>query len=165
MSTVLIGYISKSGSTKEIAEEISKILTQRGFSTTLQPLSDINHLDGYSAMIIGAPINGFQWLPEAVKFIEDHKGQLEKIQVAYFIVSYLIKAGRESVKKTMRGTLEKAKSIVKPISTGYFGGKVDGAFPTLFRFMFGVKKGTPADVRDWDEVRKWAEELSVTLKK
>ncbi len=164
MGTVLIAYISKAGSTKEIAEEIGRVLGENGIQTEIQELLKLQDIDDYSAVVIGAPINGFRWLPEAEKFIEDHKAQLEKKQTAYFIVSYLIKTARASLRKKMGQTLEKAKSIVAPISEGYFGGKVDADFPALFRLMFGVKKDTPLDVRNWDEVRAWAAELAARLK-
>lgn len=165
MGTVLIAYISKAGSTKEIAEEIGRVLGENGIQTELQELPKVQDLSLYSAVVIGAPINGFRWLPEAEKFIEDHKDRLEKIQTAYFIVSYLLKAGRASLRKKMGETLKKAKSILTPVAEGYFGGRVDANFPAIFRLMFGVKKGTPLDVRDWDEIRAWAAELAVRLKK
>jgi hypothetical protein len=64
----------------------------------------------------------------------------------------------------MGETLQKAKSIVAPVAEGYFGGRVDQNFPAVFRLMFGVKKGTPLDVRDWSEIRAWAAELAARLK-
>lgn len=165
MGTVLIAYISKTGSTKEIAEEIGKILGENGIQTETKDLLTLQDLDQYSAVVVGAPINGFRWLPEAEKFITDHQDQLAKVQTAYFIVSYLLKAGRASLRKKMGETLEKAKSIVAPISEGYFGGRVESNFPAPFRLMFGIKKGTPLDVRDWDEIKIWAAELAASLKK
>lgn len=164
MSKILIAYISKTGTTKEISEEIGKIMEENGFQVELKDMSTVQSLEDYSAAILGAPINGFRWLPEAEKFIEDHKDELMKIPAAYFIVSYLLKAGRASLQEKMRGTLENAKRIVQPVSEGYFGGKVDEKFPPVFRLMFGVKKGTPFDMRDWDEIRAWAEELAIKLK-
>lgn len=165
MGAVLIAYISKAGSTKEIAEEIGKVLGESGIRTEIQDLLTLQDFGDYSAVVIGAPINGFRWLPEAEKFIEDHKDQLEKKQTAYFIVSYLLKTARASLRKKMGQTLEKAKSIVAPISEGYFGGRVDSNFPALFRLMFGVKKDAPMDVRNWDEIRAWAAKLATKLEK
>lgn len=164
MNKILIAYISKTGSTKEISEEIGRVLNEKGFQSDIKDMSEVQSLDNYSAVILGAPINGFRWLPEAEKFISDHKSELSKIPAAYFIVSYLLKAGRASLQKKMRSTLDNAKGIVEPVSTGYFGGRVDSNFPAVFRLMFGVKKGTPLDVRDWDEIRAWAGELAVKLK-
>lgn len=165
MNSVLIAYYSKTGSTKEIAEEIGKILVARGFQTEIKDLTAIQELGSHCAVIVGAPINGFRWVPEAEKFIDDHKSQLEKIQTAYFMVSYLLKTGRDSLRNKMLGTLNKAKATVPPVSTGYFGGKVGSDFPAIARLMFGVKKGAPLDVRDWDEIRVWAEALATKLKK
>jgi len=163
VNKILIAYISKTGSTKEISEEIGRIMEKNGFQVELKDIPAVQNLDGYSAVILGAPINGFRWLPEAEKFIEDHKAELLKVPAAYFIVSYLLKAGRASLQNKMKTTLENAKRIVPPVSEGYFGGKVGDSFPSVLRLMFGVKKGAPLDVRDWDEIRAWAEGLATKL--
>lgn len=164
VSKILIAYISKTGTTKEISEEIGKIIEENGFQVEIRDMLNVQSLEDCSAIILGAPINGFRWLPEAEKFIADHKAELSNIPTAYFIVSYLLKAGRPSLQNKMKGTLKNAKGVVAPVFEGYFGGKVDSSFPAVFRLMFGVKKGTPYDVRDWDEIRAWAKDLASKLK-
>ena len=162
---VLVAYLSKAGSTKEVAEEIGKIFNTNGIETDIKELTAVQNLDRYSGIIVGAPINGFRWLPEAEKFIEDNKERLKNLPTSYFMLSYLLKTGRDSLKKKMKNTLSKAKTIVTPVSTGLFGGKVDKNFPAVARVMFGVKKEAPLDARDWDEIRAWATELAGSYQK
>ncbi len=160
---ILIAYISKTGTTKEVGEEIAKVLHDNGLETEMKELSSIQELDAYSGVIIGAPINGFRWLPEAQTFIENNQDRLKDIPTSYYMLSYLLKTGRASLKQKMKKTLDRASSIVKPVSIGYFGGKVDENFPSLFRLLFGVKKDAPLDARNWDEIRSWANELATKL--
>ena len=61
-------------------------------------------------------------------------------------------------KKTINKSLNKASALVKPMMIGKFDGRIEDEFPGFVRLLFGVKKGTPLDLRDWDAIRAWAKE-------
>lgn len=163
MNKILITYATKTGTTKDAALEIGRVLVENGLKVDVLPITDINTLDGYSAVIIGAPINGMRWVPEAVQFVEAHQKELTNVITAYFLVSYLLIEGREFWKKKIRTSLDKINEKVKPVKIGMFGGKVSSTFPVPFRLLFGVKKDAPIDVQDLNTVRTWANELAALL--
>jgi len=158
MSRILIAYVTKTGTTREIAEEIARIAGDKGIIPDLLPLSAVESFEAYDAVLIGAPINGMQWLPEASDFVEKHKEELKKVPTAYFFVSYLVNSGCAFWRKIIRKSLNKASETVPPVRTGMFDGRVQEAFPAFARVLFGLKKDTPLDLRDWDAIRDWSEE-------
>ena len=165
MSKVLIAYTTKTGTTKEISNEIANVFKEKGIEADVLSISEIKSLDEYTAVVVGSPVNAMRILPEAIKFVKDNQESLKKIPTAYFNVSYMLDLGREFVKKKIRTSLNSISKIVEPVKTGLFGGKVDSKLPGFARVLFGVKKGAPVDVRDSQKVRKWAEELYVSINK
>ncbi len=164
MTKILITYASATGTTKEIAGEIGKVLEEKGLVTELKAMSEVQELEKYSGVIMGAPINGMQWLPEASNFVEAHQGKLQQVPTACFLVSYLLMTGREGWKKVIRKSLNKVKAKINPVMVGMFGGKIGEDFPAVARFIFGIKKDAPKDARDWQTIRNWATELGAYFK-
>jgi menaquinone-dependent protoporphyrinogen oxidase len=165
MSKILIAYMTKTGTTREVAEEIARIAGDKGIIPDVLPLSAVESPGGYDAVLIGAPINGMQWLPEASDFVEKHKEALKKIPTAYFFVSYLVNSGCGFWRKIIRKSLDKVSETVKPVKVGMFDGRVEKAFPAFARFLFGLKKDIPLDLRDWDAIRAWGEEYITEISK
>lgn len=156
MNKVLIAYVTKTGTTKETAEEISRTIKEEGFFPTVLPMADVQEFAGYDYIILGAPINGMNWHPDATAFLTKNQAELNQVPTSYFFVSYLLKTGCGFWKKVIRKSLAKQSEIVKPISIGRFGGRVEKMFPAFARFMFGISKNAPVDATDFEEVRKWA---------
>lgn len=163
MSRILVTYYTKTGSTKEVAERIGSQLQGEHLEVDVMPMSAVSSLDGYSGVVIGAPINGMNWVPEAGQFVSTHQAALSQVPTAYFFLSYLIVEGRNNWKNTIKKSLNKVSEQVQPVQVGMFGGKVESAFPTVFRWLFGVRKDAPLDVRDWDAINNWAKSLSGKL--
>ena len=65
MSKILVAYVSKTGTTKEVAEEIGRILEEKGLEADVMEIPRVQGFEGYSGAVIGSPINGMRWLPEA----------------------------------------------------------------------------------------------------
>lgn len=158
MGKLCIAYVTKTNTTKEIAEEIGKIAQEKNWDVKVLPLSAIADLEEFDAILIGSPINGMQWLPEANEFVEKNQKILSKRSTSYFLVSYLMNSGGKKWKKTIDKSLNKVKALVPPFKIGKFDGRIEDEFPAFARLLFGVKKGTPLDLRDWDAIRAWANE-------
>lgn len=164
MKHILIAYGSKTGSTKEVAEEIARVMTSSKTGddrmvAEARPFAQAGSLEEYDGVIVGAPINGMRWLPEALSFVDANRGRLAKIPVAYFLLSVAI-TGKSFLTKKVYKCLDPASVIVKPVKTGFFGGMMSAEPPAILRFAFGLPKNAPKDARDWDAVRKWATETS-----
>ena len=158
MKNLCIAYVTKTNTTKEIAEEIAKVARDKSWEVKVQPLKAITSLEDFDAVLIGAPINGMQWLPEANEFVEKNQKALSRMSTSYFLVSYLMNSGSKMWKKTIDKSLNKAIALVPPVKIGKFDGRVEDEFATIPRLLFGLKKNTPLDLRDWDAIRAWAKE-------
>ena len=153
MPKLLIAYVTKTNTTKEIAEEIGKIAREKDWTVKVLPLTAVADMREYDAVLIGSPINGMQWLPEANEFVEKHKKALSERPTSYFLVSYLMNSGAMRWRKLIDKSLNKASQIVSPLSVMKFDGRIEDEFPGFARLLFGVKKGTPLDLRNWDDIQ------------
>ncbi|MFO7841373.1 MAG: flavodoxin domain-containing protein [Fidelibacterota bacterium] len=159
MRKLCIAYETVTNTTKEIAEEIGHIAGEKGIIPDVIPLSAVEGFDEYDALIIGAPVHGMRWKPEASEFVLKHNSTLKNIPVAYFLDAYMLNNSYKFWQKRIRNCLNKVSSIVKPLKTGMFGGRIPEPLPAPMRLIFGVKKDAPLDTRDWDRIRTWAEEV------
>jgi len=158
MSKLCIAYVTKTNTTKEIAEEIGKVAREKSWDVKVLPVSAIDDPKEFDAILVGAPINGMQWLPEAVAFVEKNQTALKEISTSYYLVSYLMNSGGKRWKKMIGKSLNKVIALVPPVKIGKFDGRIEDEFPGFARLLFGIKKGTPLDLRDWDAIRAWAKE-------
>ncbi len=156
MKRVLITYVTKTNTTKEAAAEIRQMLEAQGFLSDVLPIAEVASLTDYQAVIIGAPINGMSWHPDAKAFVTRFQQELNAVPTSLFLVSYLLFTGCNFWKKIIRKSLDKVSALVKPVSVGMFGGRIDKVFPALPRFLFGVKKDAPIDATNPEDVRAWA---------
>jgi len=163
MKKVLIAYATKTGSTGEVAAEVGKVLSGKGFTVEVKVLDQVQSLGGYDAIVVGAPVNGMHWRPDALEFIKRNREIMQKLSVAYFLLSVALTGQGTFFKKRVLGLFGPAIAEVEPIKTGFFPGVMAADPPFILRLVFGLKKGAPKDGRDWDAIRKWAEELAGLL--
>lgn len=163
MEKVLITYYTKTGSTLAVAQRIGASLTSAGLEVDVLPFADVTSLRPYHAVIIGAPINGFKWVPEAEAFLKEYDSDLKQRQLATFCLSYLNQYPRPLFKNMIRKNYEKVCESYAPMKTAVFGGLGGGTFPSLVRMAFGVPKDMPKDTRDWQQVDYYSEDLAATL--
>jgi menaquinone-dependent protoporphyrinogen oxidase len=160
MKKVLIAYGTKTGSTKEVAEEIGKVLGSCGIRAEVSPFSAAQDLEGYSGYILGAPVNGMRWLPEALAFVNANQAAMRGKPVAYFLLSVVMSGGRPGLRKMIPNCLDPARAVLEPVSVGTFGGRMQSDPPFILRLMFGIKKDCPRDGRNWEEIRAWAKGMA-----
>jgi menaquinone-dependent protoporphyrinogen oxidase len=164
MKKALVAYATKTGTTAEVAVEIGKALEAAGWSVDIKKLAEVSGLGGYSAAVIGAPINGMSWLPEAKAFVAANAAALGAMPVACFYLSYIAFAGgRETWKRTIKKGMDGIAASIDARSLGAFGGRLPGPLPGFARFLFGTERGAPLDKRDWDAIRSWASALAGLL--
>lgn len=151
---ILVAYTTNAGSTAEVAEAIGKELRKAGVAVDVRQFGDVASIDGYSAVILGAPIM-LGWHRAARRFIRRHQSSLIGIPVAYFATALQLtrtsetsvgdiplhldskfghppkKRGRlslherfTSVEAYVRPMLKTAPKL-HPVSIGLFQGKLD----------------------------------------
>lgn len=176
MDTILVTYASRSGSTAGVAEAIGKTLAQNGAQVEVLPMRDVKDLTSYRAVVAGSAIQGKQWLPEAVQFVQDHRTQLSRMPFAPFLVCMtLAMPGGEKYRPQVAAWLDPVRAQVRPLNggktfpPGLFAGTLDIAkvpsFGDRLKFRLSVKMGvwSEGDHRDWNTIRAWAESLCPLL--
>ena len=157
---LLICYATKTGSTKETAEAIAKTLGDRGFDVDVSPYSQAADLGSYDGFILGAPVNGMAWHPDAVAFVRANAAALSAKPTAYFLLSIAYGIGRPGMRTVIPARFDPAASVVAPVASACFGGVMATDPPFVLRLAFGIKKGAPRDGRNWEDVRAFAEDLA-----
>ncbi len=187
MKKVLVAYASMSGSTIEVSRAVGAELASRGLQAEVLPLDKVASLDGYEAIVLGAPM-AMGWHRSAVRFLEQHREELKNKPLAVFVMALSLTwsgeqqvgdvpacvdarlgkpprtPGRPSLKESHCQIDRYAAPILKaarPVSMGFFGGKLDysrlSLFPRLFvKLVIGAPEG---DRRDWQLIKGWASGL------
>jgi menaquinone-dependent protoporphyrinogen oxidase len=162
---VLVAYATRYGSTQEVAEAISAALQDCGLVADMQVLREIRKLEGYQAVVLGAPLFMFHWHKDALGFLARQQAVLMKIPVAIFVLGPVHEPHDEAEWKSSWEQLDKELAQfpwLKPVALEMFGGKYDPeklGFPLK---MFAGKEPA-SDLRDWDLIRRWASEVGEKL--
>ena len=167
MSTsILVGYATRYGSTQEVAEAIAATLREDGLAVDCRPLKEVKTLDGYTAVVVGAPLYMFRWHKDAKSFLSRHRQALLARPVAVFAMGPLKDEAKDW--KDVRAQLDKEMlkfPWLAPVAAEVFGGKHDPAKLTFPHNLIPALKQMPAtDIRDWTAIRAWALGLAAKLR-
>jgi menaquinone-dependent protoporphyrinogen oxidase len=167
---ILVTYASRTGSTIGVAEAIGKTLAEGGAQVDVLPMQEVRELSPYSAVVAGSAIQSKQWLPEAMQFIQAHRGELASKPFAAFLVCMtLAMRNGESYRPFVSGFLAPVRALVKPVSEGLFAGTLDirkvPSFGDRLKFRLSVLFGvwSEGDHRDWSAIQEWASRLRTQL--
>lgn len=165
---VLVAFASKYGSTQEVAEAVAAVLREEGMEVDLLPARGVRSLDGYSAVVLGAPFYIGSLLKDAQQFLTRHQEPLTRLPVALFTLG-------PTKTEDYEGTLGQIDEMLKkldwfrPVIVQMFGGKLD---PAKLRFPDSLLTKLPAsplhnmpfmDIRDWEAIRDWARKVAGIL--
>jgi menaquinone-dependent protoporphyrinogen oxidase len=153
---ILIGYASKYGSTKEVAEVIADVVRDSGLVVELRPLSEVRTLEPYRAVVMGAALYVYHWHKDAHKFLSRHREALSWLPVYVFALGPIHDVEQEFADARQQLEKDLAKeSWFRPADLRLFAGKYDPAtLPFPINKMAG--KEPASDARDWDAIRAWA---------
>jgi menaquinone-dependent protoporphyrinogen oxidase len=157
--TILVAYASKHGSTQETAEAISEILHAEGLWVETQEAAAVTSLFGYDGVVLGGSLYAGRWHPDARAFLKRYGTHLESVPLAIFAMGP--KSSSEDdlagARKQLDHNLKKFPGL-HPVSIAIFGGVID---PEKLHFPFNRLPAT--DARDWDSVRRWADEVACAV--
>jgi menaquinone-dependent protoporphyrinogen oxidase len=162
---ILVAYATRAGSTVDIAEAIAKKLAESKTVVDLKPVKNVQSLNGYQAVVLGSAIRRGAVLPEIMDFIRTNKEELSKLPVACFIVCMILREDNEENRKKAVSYLEPLRAELSLVDTGMFAGKLDySKLNSMDVFIIKYIIGTPeGDLRDWQKINDWAENLSPKL--
>ena len=72
-NSVLLAYATRFGSTQEVAETVAASLREAGLKVDLRLMSQVESLDQYKAVVLGAAIYNAKWHAEAHQFMARHQ--------------------------------------------------------------------------------------------
>jgi menaquinone-dependent protoporphyrinogen oxidase len=169
--TILVTYASRTGSTAGVAEAIGKTLSGKGARVEVLPMEEVADLNPYSTVVAGSAIRSGQWLPEAMAFVHAHQDVLKNKKFAIFTVCMtLAMPGAQQYKSGVEEWVLPVRMLVKPVSEGYFAGRLDisriRSFTDRAKFRLSVWTGVwkEGDHRDWELIDTWAGEVMALLK-
>ena len=167
---ILVTYASRAGSTRGVAEAIGKTLAECGEQVDVLRMQDVKDLAPYRAVVAGSAIQGRQWLPEAMQFMQTHRATLiQKPFAAFLVCMTLAMPNADKYRAHVAGFLQPVRALVKPVSEGIFAGTLDiGKIPSFsdrLKFRLSVLFGvwSEGDHRDWNAIRAWAESIHPLL--
>lgn len=155
---VLVTYSSVHGSTAEIARAISLTLARTGIDVEVLPVSEVQHVRWYDAVVVGSAVYGGKWRKEALDFLSRFGLELFHRDVWLFQSGPLGNSAQAIVKALPVDVSLYAEYLrVKGAAT--FGGKLDElSGGPVARFL--ARAGFVGDYRDFAEIRSWAEEVA-----
>jgi menaquinone-dependent protoporphyrinogen oxidase len=173
---VLICYGTRYGSAGEIAEKIGEILRNRGAIAEVVNLKKgkVKDLETYDLVVIGSGIQMGRWTKEPLNFLKKNREILARKKVALF-VSCMSATKPETCNQGRRDYLDKVDADfpeINPISMGLFGGLIDptrggrmtkGMMKALLKEFAEEGEEPPeyVDLRDWEQIRIWTENLPI----
>ena len=172
---VLVAYSSRHGATAEIAEHIATHLTEAGVPAEAMSVHNVQSLEGYDAVVLGASAYMFRWQKEAVRFAHQHAERLASHPLWLFssgpigpdlVNEHGVDVLIASRPKEFDGLTE----LLHPIADKVFFGAYDptarpiGMSERLVRSIPAARKSLPSgDYRDWPAIEAWAQEIAATL--
>jgi menaquinone-dependent protoporphyrinogen oxidase len=169
-ASILVTYASRYGSTQEVAAAVTTTLRERGLEVDLQHMRDVQSLEGYSLVVLGAPIYIGHWHKDAQSFLSRHREALMQRKVAIFTLGPIQTDEKEWEGVHTQLDQELANfPWLNPIGLELFGGKYD---PAKLRFPDSLLAKLPvsplyhmptSDARDWTAIRAWTDRLATEL--
>jgi menaquinone-dependent protoporphyrinogen oxidase len=161
--TVLVTAGSKHGATREIAEEIARVLDKHGVTTELLDIDDVTDLSGYEAYVVGSGIYLGNWLKNARRFLATHAAELAQRPTWLFASGSIV--GEPPVADdpdALRpGRVERLVETTQAREHKLFAGKLDTSkLGPLERAAVRGAHASEGDHRDWDDIDRWAEEIA-----
>jgi menaquinone-dependent protoporphyrinogen oxidase len=159
---ILIAFASRHGSTREIAQELAQELRVAGHSVRVRPIDEVTDIEQYDAAIIGSAVYMGNWLPEARRFVDEHRAHLAGMPIWLFSSGPL--GADDPQPKGDPAHIDALMQATQAHGHRVFIGKLDrsGLGPAE-RLLARVVKAPKGDFRDWDAIRAWAREIAMAL--
>jgi menaquinone-dependent protoporphyrinogen oxidase len=160
---VLVVYATKSGSTREVAEFMVKVLKEKGVEADLNEMKKVKSVKEYDAFVLGAPMYMFRIIGDAHSFLKKFRKFIEKTPSAFFSLGPI--EDKEEDWKNIRGNFDKELAKYpwfQPVEKEVFGGRFEVSRLVFPYTLIPAKDQLPqGDLRDWNKIRSWAESLPV----
>ena len=158
---VLVSYATWYGSTIEVAQEIAKVLINRGEVVDTVCAKEVTNISEYKSVVLGSSVHMGRCNSEMLKFARRFQVTLNQKNTAFFISCLSMKDDTEESREIAFSYLDPIRTLVQPGKEAFFAGKVDFSkmnFIEVF-VMKNIIKAAEGDYRNWDAIRKWAQQV------
>jgi menaquinone-dependent protoporphyrinogen oxidase len=163
-NSILVAYATRYGSTHQAAETIAATLRECGLETDLLPAAQVQSLEDYHAVVLGAPLQIGRWHGDAHRFLGRFRHDLTELPVAVYALGPLHRDESEIQSAREQFDRELAKyTWLTPIEIKVFVGRFDPAQLHFPASLF-LRQIPPSDEMDLEAIRDWAVGLAATLK-
>jgi menaquinone-dependent protoporphyrinogen oxidase len=148
MTTVLVVYATRNGSTQQVAEAIAVTLRDQGARAECRPARGVRDaVHDVDLVVLGAPLYNGRWHRVAHRFLERHRHRLPPIAV------FGMGPRTDEAEAWLRSRAQLDRALAKhpwlaATSVALFGG-VDPP-----------GKAAGRDLRDWAAISAWATQLT-----
>ena len=157
---ILVAYTSRKGSTAEIALAVAKELEKSGAAVTVSDMTTVSSLEGYNAVVIGAPVYTGKVARDVAIFARRYRDSLSQVPVAGFVTGIAPVYPKTGDISVFTGQLAEALAPAKPVAVTMFAGNLNAArLSFIERGMTSLLKVPTGDFRDWVTIALWARDL------
>ena len=97
MKRILVTYATMAGSTVEVAQTVAEEIADRGLQVDVLPLVEVQNIEGYDAVVVGAPMI-MGWHRTALRFLKRNRKAWSQIPLAVFVTAMsLTETGQRSM--------------------------------------------------------------------
>lgn len=172
---ILVGYASRHGSTRGIAERIAETIRRAGHDVTLQEVDGSTSGDGFDAYVIGSAAYNNHWLPAASSFLRRNAPILATRPIWLFSsgpvgTDRYDKQGRDQLVTSRPREFDEFEAVHPRASEVFFGawdpaapaaGMLERLSAPFLRRMTDVLP--TGDFRDWRAIEAWAQSIADDL--
>ncbi|MDA2803504.1 flavodoxin domain-containing protein [Nocardiopsis suaedae] len=165
--TVLVGYSTEHGSTREIAQRIGSVLGKAGIGAEVLSLAAVDGVGGYDAFVVGSAVHGQKWLDPARDFVRRTIADPGSRPVWLFSVGTPTALGKpwRRLMSSELPAIEADLAVPFP-ARGHrlFSGVIrPDHLPRGGRWLFRLLGGRYGDHRDWAAIDEWAGSIAEAL--
>jgi menaquinone-dependent protoporphyrinogen oxidase len=156
---ILVTYGSKMGGTAGIAELVGQALTDAGFQADVRPVSEVDPIEAYDAVLVGGALYSGHWHRQARRFVKRHARALRERPVWLFSSGPLNGSAAEAIPP-----VPQVQELLERIGArGHvtFGGRLPAdakGFPAS-----AMARTHAGDWRDPERIRGWAAAVAMEL--
>jgi len=171
LSSVLVAFATRSGTTAEVAEAIAAAMQEAGVRAEMLAVSQVNSLAGREAVILGAPLYVGRFPKDFRHFLRLHRDALSTMHPWFFVLGPTRNEPKDFDAARTQAQRQLAQyPQLHPADLHVFGGRWSTSslpFPfSLIRRLPGnpMSKMPAQDIRDWTAIRDWATGIARQIK-
>jgi menaquinone-dependent protoporphyrinogen oxidase len=168
---ILIAYATAHGSTAGVAQEIGRVLEERGLNVTVANVKEVRSVKEYDVLVLGSAIHSGAWLPELTSFFHAFEADLPSKPIYFWVscIRALEQYGEEHVLEYYLDQETLNRLHVRNIAI--FPGKLNlESTDWNERWTLAARydgstwpSSFDGDYRDWEKVRNWSNRIASEL--